>query len=102
MPDLPDEDASGDDAPAGDDREAPPALEDLRDAVGRATRQIERLSEENARLEDENERLRERVDELEADPAAGRDGTAVLLDDEPEDLRARIDRFIDAIDAHLE
>jgi predicted nuclease with TOPRIM domain len=102
MPDLPDDDASGDDARADGDREAPPALEELRNAVVRATREIDRLREENARLEDECDRLRERIDQLEADPAAGCDGTAVLLDDEPEDLRERIDRFIDAIDAHLE
>ena len=45
MPDLPDDDASGDDALADGDREALPALEELRDAVARATREIDRLRE---------------------------------------------------------
>jgi predicted nuclease with TOPRIM domain len=97
VPDSPD--APGDDAP---ERETSPALDELREAVRRATSQIEHLRERAHRLEDENQHLKERVAELEADPAAGRDDTALLVGDDPDALRERIDHFIEALDAELE
>jgi hypothetical protein len=99
MPSLPDD--APEDAATGVPDGAPPALGDLRAAVRRAAEEVGRLREKTGRLEGENGRLRARVTQLEADPSAGRDGTALLLDDDPEALRERIDQFIDAIDAHL-
>lgn len=83
-------------------RAAPPSLEDLRAVVNRAAATIRQLRQETDRLQAENDRLRERVRELEENPGAGLEqGTALLLDDDPDTLRQRIDRFIEALDTHL-
>ena len=95
------DDASGTSSATPPGRGAPPALGELRETVRRAAGEISRLREETHRLRAETERLRERVAQLEQDPGAGRDGTALLLNDDPDALRQRIDRFINALDAHL-
>ena len=101
MPDSPQNVSRPDAAASLADREAPPALENLRATVQRAATELERLREETHQLREENEQLRQRIDRLEKDPSAGRDGTALLVDDEPQDLRQQINQFIEAIDAHL-
>ena len=84
------------------DYDAPPALGDLREAVHQAAGELRHLRNEMHRLRVENEHLRERISQLEEDPSAGRNGTALLLEEEdPAALRQRIDRFIEAIDAQL-
>lgn len=111
MPDLPTNDAPLSSAPDGggenaggedpSDASLPSALGDLREQIHRAVGEIERLRAEVRRLEAENDEHRRRVQELEADPAAGRDETALLVDDDPDALREQIDRFIKAIDVHI-
>jgi hypothetical protein len=86
---LPSSAATGRDVPA-----SPPALERLRAHVNRAADEIKRLR-------DENRRLRQRVQTLERRPAVG-EGQAFITLDHPEDLRRRIEGFIDTIDAYLD
>lgn len=71
-----------------------PALDRLRRHVAAAAREIERLRAEN-------ERLAARVDELEASPAAGLDGTVVAFDADREALRAQVERSLAAVDHYL-
>lgn len=73
-----------------------------RDAVRRLRRQVETAVETIETLRAENRRLRERVAELEAQPTFPDDESVFALDEEPDALKARITRFIDAIDAYLE
>ena len=102
MPDAPPDDVPAPGEASRPARPAPPALDDLRAIVQRAAGALERLRDEKRQLREENEHLRERVAQLEADPSAGRDGTALLLDDDSDALRERIDGFIDTLDAHLD
>ena len=72
------------------------SLERLRDRVRQAARELARLRQENATLHD-------RLAALESRPAVDPDATAVLgFDEDPEALRAKIEGFIEAIDAYLE
>jgi hypothetical protein len=62
---------------------------------------VERAATALERLQRENERLRRRLAALEQRPALQPDTTTLVLDDEPQDLRARLSSFIDTIDAFL-
>jgi 5'-deoxynucleotidase YfbR-like HD superfamily hydrolase len=73
-----------------------------RDVVRRLHRRVAEAVETIRRLRAENERLRRRVEELEAGPDLPEDETVLALEDDPEALRGRITRFIDAIDTYLE
>lgn len=72
------------------------ALDRLRERVEAAAAEIERLRTENADLA-------ERVRSLAALEASGADPDAlgVAFDEDPEELRARVQHFIDAIDRML-
>lgn len=70
-----------------------PALERLHKKVHRAAEEIERLRAENRALQ-------RRVQELKTRPAIG-DEEAFLILEDPDALRAQIERFIDTIDAYL-
>lgn len=72
-----------------------------RPAVRRLHAQVERAATALERLQRENERLRRRLAALEQRPALQPDTTTLVLDDEPQDLRARLSSFIDTIDAFL-
>ncbi len=76
--------------------------ESYRDPVRRLYRRVQEATETIERLRAENERLRARVRKLKDRPVLPDDKTVLALDDESEQLRARIDHFIDAIDAYLE
>jgi predicted RNase H-like nuclease (RuvC/YqgF family) len=89
---------------AGDERT--PTFEHLpaehRAPMQRLYRRVEQAAATIERLRAENERLRRRVEELEAQPAFPDAETVLALDEDPEDVRERITRFIDAIDTYLE
>jgi phage shock protein A len=92
-------------ATGGDEEAAEKALEHLppehREALRRLHRRVEQAAETIERLRAENERLRRRVEELEAQPSFPDDETVLTLDEDPEDVKQRITRFIDAIDTYL-
>lgn len=67
-------------------------LEELRDRT-------ERLVEEVLQLRAENRRMKARIDELEE--LVETSGTLLPLDDEPDELRDRIEEFIEVIDRRL-
>jgi FtsZ-binding cell division protein ZapB len=92
-------DSATDEAGANHDGPVPDAH---RDVLRRLTRRVEEAVETIERLRAENERLRRRVEELEAGPDLPDDETILTLEDDPEALRDRITRFIDAIDAYLD
>jgi predicted RNase H-like nuclease (RuvC/YqgF family) len=73
-----------------------------REAMRRLYRRVEQAAATIERLRTENERLRRRVEALEAKPAFPEDETVLALDEDPQDVKQRITRFIDAIDAYLE
>lgn len=73
-----------------------------REAMQRLQQRVEQAAATIERLQAENERLRRRVEELEAQPAFPDDDTVFALDEDPEDVKQRITRFIDAIDTYLE
>ena len=83
-----------------------PAFSDLpaehRDTMRRLYRRVEQAAATIDRLRDENERLRRRVDELEEQPAFPDAETVFTLDDDPETVEERVNRFIEAIDTYLE
>lgn len=88
-------DAPDDETPQGAVRiKGLPSLERLRDHIRQAARELERLREENRALH-------ERLTALEARPALDPDGTALTFDEDPAKLRARIEGFIEALDAYL-
>lgn len=70
------------------------SLERLRDRVRLAARELERLRQENRTL-------RERIDQLERRPTFDPEATVLAFDEDPEALRAKIERFVEAIDAYL-
>jgi len=91
--------------PAADDSGAShdgPVPDAHRDVLQRLRHRVEEAVETIERLRAENERLRRRVEELEAGPDRPDDETILTLEDDPEALRDRITRFIDAIDAYLD
>ncbi len=73
-----------------------------RDTMRRLYRRVEAAAETIEQLRTENEQLRRRVEELESQPAFPEAETVLTLDDDPEDVKARITRFIDAIDRYLD
>ena len=86
--------------------EGPSGLEHLsaahRESVQRLRRRVEEAAATIERLRAENRRLRERVEELESQPAFPEAETVFTLDDDPEEVKERISRFIDAIDTYLD
>lgn len=70
------------------------SLERLRDHVRQAARELERLRQENATLH-------ERLAALEDRPAVDPDAAVLGFDEDPAALRAKIEGFIEAIDAYL-
>lgn len=98
------------DTPSGgdEDRAADPEAdcshlpEAYRDAFRRLHRRVERAADTIDRLQAENERLRKNVQELSERPVVPDDKAVLTLDDDPEALRSRVSRFIDAIDEYLE
>lgn len=85
----------GDERPRGPATlKSPRSLERLRTRVEAAAEEIERLRTENAALA-------ARIGELEARPAVESDATVLVLDDDPEALREKVNAFIDAIDQYL-
>ena len=91
-------------AEAGD--EATPSFGHLpvehREAMQRLYRRVEQAAATIERLREENQRLRRRVEELEAQPAFPDDETVFALDEDPDEVKERITRFINAIDTYLE
>lgn len=73
---------------------SPRSLERLRNRVKKAAQELERLRKENAVLA-------ERIQQLETRPAIDLEGTVLSFDEDPEDLRKKVERFIQAIDAYL-
>lgn len=73
-----------------------------RPAVRRLHRRVEQAAEAIQQLRAENERLRRRVEELEAQPSFSEDETVLTVEDDPEEVRDQITRFIDTIDAYLD
>lgn len=71
------------------------SLERLRDRVETAAYEMSRLRDENAALSN-------RIKELEIRPDVDPTGTFFALDQEPEQLKRRINAFIEAIDSYLE
>lgn len=71
------------------------SLERLRDRVETAAHEMKRLREENANLS-------ERIKELERRPAVDPKGTFLSLEQDPEQLKRKINTFIEAIDSYLE
>ena len=84
----------------------PPDFSDLpaehRDTMRRLYRRVQQAGATIERLRAENARLRQRVEELEEQPAFPDAETVLTLDDDPEAVRERVTRFIDAIDTYLE
>ena len=73
---------------------SPQALERLRDRVQTAARELARLRQENAKLA-------ERIRTLETRPVVDPDAALVTFDEDPEELRRKVEGFIDAIDQYL-
>lgn len=71
------------------------SLERLRERVEAAADEIVRLRSENARMASD-------IDELRSTLVETRDKPAITFDDDPEELRARVRGFIDAIDEYLQ
>lgn len=86
------------DAPGTDDASAdsPPSIEELLDRLRARTDQ---LVKELRRLRAENRRMRARLDELE--DLVESSETLLPLDESQEELRTRIEGFIDVIDDRL-
>lgn len=78
--------------PSPDSKPIEQLLEELRDRT-------ERLVEEVLQLRAENRRMKARIDELEE--LVETSGTLLPLDDEPDELRDRIEEFIEVIDRRL-
>jgi predicted RNase H-like nuclease (RuvC/YqgF family) len=91
---------------AEEDAEGEASFEHLpaehRDVMQRLYRRVEQAAATIERLRAENERLRRRVEELEAQPSFPDEETVLTLDEDPEDVKQRITRFIDAIDTYLD
>lgn len=90
--------AGGEEDPSLDVSHLPPEHQEV---VERLHRRVEQAAATIERLRAENERLRRRVEELEAQPAFPDDETVLALSEDPDDLKQRITRFIDAIDTYL-
>ena len=96
-PDTSQDDTSRDDsAPAkGPARlKSPQSLGRLRDRIRHAAQELERLRRENRAL-------RDKIAELETRPPVDVDSALLSLDEDPAVLRAKIEGFIEAIDAYL-
>ena len=76
--------------------------EENREAIRRLRRQVDAAVETIRELRAENERLRKRVEDLEAQPKFPDDKSVFSLDEEPDVVKERITRFIEAIDTYLE
>jgi predicted RNase H-like nuclease (RuvC/YqgF family) len=91
---------------SSEDEDGPAGLDHLpaahRETVRRLQRRVEQAVATIERLRSENRRLRDRVEELESQPAFPEDETVFTLDDDPEAVKERINRFIDAIDTYLD
>ncbi len=72
----------------------PQSLERLRERVRTAARELDRLRKEN-------DRLLEHIKELETRPPVDLEGTVLVLDEDPEALREKVEGFIQAIDRYL-
>lgn len=78
--------------PSSDSKPIDQLLEELRERT-------ERLVEEVLQLRAENRRMKARIDELEE--LVETSGTLLPLDEEPDELRDRIEEFIELIDRRL-
>jgi chromosome segregation ATPase len=96
-------------SPEGDEAEGEGEVPDVshlpaehRDTMRRLYRRVEQAVATIEQLRAKNERLRRRVEELEEQPAFPDVETVLTLDDDPEAVKERISRFIDAIDTYLD
>ena len=71
------------------------ALERLRNRIELVSKELHRLREENASLQRE-------VEELQMRGLGGVDGTPIVFTDNPAALRAKVEGFIESIDAYLD
>jgi predicted RNase H-like nuclease (RuvC/YqgF family) len=110
VPPVPESVSSGEEAEAPDEDEPEGETEapdvshlpaEHRNTIRRLYRRVEQAVSTIERLRAENERLRRRVEELEEQPAFPDAETVLTLDDDPEAVKERISRFIDAIDTYL-
>ena len=103
MTDKPDDAATTRANEAEEEREFP-ALESLRggDSLRRLQSRVRKAAAELERLRRENAALQARVHELEeqADPDA--ESTVIAVDADPEDVREKVNEFIEIIDDYLE
>ena len=72
-----------------------------REPIRRLYQRVEEAVNTIEKLRSENEALRARVAELEAQPTFPEDESVLALDEDPDVLKGRINRFIDAIDTYL-
>ncbi len=88
---------------AGDDWDLP-ALAPLKgnESLRRLRTRILKTAEELERLRHENAALLERIRELEDRPTLDLERTVVTLDEDPEDVREKVNEFIQIIDEYLE
>lgn len=70
------------------------SLAKLRDRIRKAAGELERLRRENMALA-------ERIRELETRPLVDLDGTVLAFDEDPDELREKVDDFIATIDSYL-
>lgn len=70
------------------------SLQRLRDRIMKTLEELERLRTSNAELA-------ERIRELEKRPHVDFDGTVLAFDEDPQQLREKVDGFIRAIDTYI-
>ncbi len=103
MSNDPDDAAPGRAEEAAQDREFP-VLESLQgsDSLRRLRDRVSKAAEELERLRQENDALQARVHELEEEAGRDTDSTVVAIDEDPEDVREKVNEFIEIIDEYLE